>query len=95
MVLVAVEYQLQSVQIISVTTYNSLLHRFYSPSSAKDQAEAAEELCREAKRFNNVRTFFVAEIADSITRLLTHLSSLGEEVDSNPELQKKILTDIG
>ena len=71
-----------------------LLHRLSSPFSAKDQAEAAGELCSQTERFNNVRAFFVAEIPDSITRLLTPLSSLGEEVDSNLELQKNIVTTL-
>ncbi|KAG2273624.1 hypothetical protein Bca52824_056179 [Brassica carinata] len=65
-----------------------------SPFSAKDQAEAAGELCSQTERFNNVRAFFVAEIPDSITRLLTPLSSLGEEVDSNLELQENIVTTL-
>uniref|UniRef100_A0A0D3EEH2 HAT C-terminal dimerisation domain-containing protein n=1 Tax=Brassica oleracea var. oleracea TaxID=109376 RepID=A0A0D3EEH2_BRAOL len=70
------------------------LHRLSSPFSAKDQAEAAGGLCSQTERFNNVRAFFVAEIPDSITRLLTPLSSLGEEVDSNLELQENIVTTL-
>ncbi|CAN7034424.1 hypothetical protein Bca4012_045871 [Brassica carinata] len=73
---------------------DSLLHRISSPSSVEDQAEAAGVLCSQTERFNNVRAFFVAEIPDSITRLLTPLSALGEEVDSNLELQEKIVTTL-
>lgn len=73
---------------------DSLLHRISSPSSVEDQVEAAGVLCSQTERFNNVRAFFVAEIPDSITRLLTPLSALGEEVDSNLELQEKIVTTL-
>ncbi|KAG2273617.1 hypothetical protein Bca52824_056172 [Brassica carinata] len=56
--------------------------------------EPIRVLCSQTERFNNVRAFFVAEIPDSITRLLIPLSSLGEEVDSNLELQEKIVTTL-
>lgn len=73
---------------------DSLLRRLSSPSSVEDQTEAAGELCSQTERFNNVRAFFVAEIPHSITRLLTPLSALAEEVDSNLELQEKIVTTL-
>lgn len=56
--------------------------------------EAAGVLCSQTERFNSVRAFLVAEIPHSITRLLIPLSSLGEEVDSNLELQEKIVTTL-
>ncbi|CAF1697786.1 unnamed protein product [Brassica napus] len=71
-----------------------LLHRISSPSSVEDQTGAANELRRQTKRFADVTAFFVAEIPDSITRLLTPLSALGEAIDSNPGLQKNIITAL-
>ncbi|XP_010420582.1 PREDICTED: putative U-box domain-containing protein 46 isoform X1 [Camelina sativa] len=72
----------------------TLLQRVYSPSSVTDQIEAAKELRRQTKKFANVRVFFVAGISDSITRLLSPLSALGEGVDLNPELQEDIVTAL-
>ncbi|XP_002873884.2 putative U-box domain-containing protein 46 [Arabidopsis lyrata subsp. lyrata] len=72
----------------------ALLQRISSSSSVADQIEAAKELRRQTKRFPNVRVFFVAGIHDSITRLLSPLSALGEAVDSNPELQENIITAL-
>ncbi|CAH8271493.1 unnamed protein product [Arabidopsis lyrata] len=69
----------------------SFLQRITSPSSVEDQTEAAKELARQVKRYATVRDFFVAKIPDSITRLLT---VLGDEVDSNPELQENIITSL-
>ncbi|CAL9230762.1 unnamed protein product [Arabidopsis halleri] len=72
----------------------SLLQRITSPSSVEDQTEAAKELALKAKRFTNVCVYFVVKIPDSITRLLSPLSVLGDEVDSNPELQENIITSL-
>ncbi|CAN7067826.1 unnamed protein product, partial [Brassica rapa subsp. trilocularis] len=69
---------------------DSLLQRISSPSSVADQAQAAEELRRQTKRFANVRTFFVSELHDSITRLLTPLSV----VDLNLDLQENLITTL-
>lgn len=69
---------------------DSLLHRISSPSSVADQAQAAEELRRQTKRFANVRTFFVSQLPGSITRLLTPLSA----VDLNLELQENLVTTL-
>ncbi|CAH8310761.1 unnamed protein product [Eruca vesicaria subsp. sativa] len=71
-----------------------LLERISSPSSAEDQTAAANELRRQTKRFDNVPAFFVTEIPESITRLLTPLSALGDDIDSNPGLQKDIITAL-
>ncbi|CAN6811624.1 unnamed protein product [Brassica oleracea] len=71
-----------------------LLERISSPSSVEDQTKAANELRRQTKRFANVPAFFVAEIPDSITRLLTPLSALGEVIDTYPGLQKDIITAL-
>ncbi|CAH8271494.1 unnamed protein product [Arabidopsis lyrata] len=72
-----------------------LLQRISSPSSSvADQMEAAKELALQTSKFVNVRDFFVAKIPDSITRLLTPLSVLGDDVDSNPELQENIITSL-
>ncbi|KFK26070.1 hypothetical protein AALP_AA8G199200 [Arabis alpina] len=65
-----------------------------SPSSVADQSEAAEELRLRTKKFTNVRVFFVAQLRDSITRLLSPISGLGEAVDGNPELQENIITTL-
>ncbi|KAL0647575.1 hypothetical protein Bca4012_045866 [Brassica carinata] len=67
---------------------DSLLQRISSPSSVADQAQAAEELRRQTKRFANVRTFFVSELPGSSTRLLSPLSA----VDLNLELQENLIT---
>jgi len=73
----------------------SLLQRISSPSSSvADQTEAAKELALQTEKFVNVRDFFIKELPDSITRLLTPLSVLGDEVDSNPELQENIVTAL-
>ncbi|VVB15048.1 unnamed protein product [Arabis nemorensis] len=72
----------------------SLLQRIYSPSSVADQTEAAEELRLRTKKFANVRVFFVAQLTDSITRLIRPLSDLGDAVDENPELQENIVTTL-
>ncbi|KAG2273612.1 hypothetical protein Bca52824_056167 [Brassica carinata] len=66
----------------------SLEKRISSPSSVADQAQAAEELRRQTKRFANVRTFFVSELPGSSTRLLSPLSA----VDLNLELQENLIT---
>ncbi|KAG5403365.1 hypothetical protein IGI04_009484 [Brassica rapa subsp. trilocularis] len=71
-----------------------LLERISSPSSVEDKTGAANELRRQTKRFADVPAFFVAEIPESITRLLTPLSALGEDIDSNPGLQKDIITAL-
>ncbi|CDY51235.1 BnaA03g07030D [Brassica napus] len=71
-----------------------LLERISSPSSVEDNTGAANELRRQTKRFADVPAFFVAEIPESITRLLTPLSALGEDIDSNPGLQKDIITAL-
>ncbi|CAH8392059.1 unnamed protein product [Eruca vesicaria subsp. sativa] len=71
-----------------------LLEKISSPSSVEDQTAAANELRRQTKRFANVPAFFVTEVPDSITRLLTPLSALGEAIDSNPGLQKDIITAL-
>ncbi|CAF2120179.1 unnamed protein product [Brassica napus] len=71
-----------------------LLQRISSPSSVEDQTKAANELRRQTKRFDNVPASFVAEIPESITRLLTPLSALGEDIDSNPGFQKDIITAL-
>ncbi|VYS67217.1 unnamed protein product [Arabidopsis thaliana] len=58
----------------------SLLQRISSPSSSvADQTEAAKELALQTEKFVNVRDFFIKELPDSITRLLTPLSVLGDE----------------
>ncbi|KAH0850575.1 hypothetical protein HID58_095404 [Brassica napus] len=69
---------------------DSLLQRISSPSSVADQAQAAEELRRQTKRFANVRAFLVSELPDSIKRLLTPLSA----VDLNLELQENLITTL-
>ncbi|XP_009120984.1 putative U-box domain-containing protein 46 [Brassica rapa] len=69
---------------------DSLLQRISSPSSVADQAQAAEELRRQTKRFANVRAFLVSELPGSITRLLTPLSA----VDSNLDLQENLVTTL-
>ncbi|KAG7555689.1 Armadillo, partial [Arabidopsis suecica] len=72
-----------------------LLQRISSPySSVEDQIEAAKELALQTSKFVNIRDFFVAKFPDSITRLLTPLSVLGDDVDSNPELQENIITSL-
>ncbi|KAG7640693.1 Armadillo-type fold [Arabidopsis suecica] len=72
-----------------------LLQRISSPSSSvADQTEAAKELALQSSKFVQVRDFFIKELSDSITRLLTPLSVLGDEVDSNPELQENIVTTL-
>ncbi|WZZ38572.1 hypothetical protein YC2023_034831 [Brassica napus] len=71
-----------------------LLDRISSPSPVEDQTKAANELRRQTKRFANVPAFFVTEIPDSITRLLTPLSALGEVIDTYPGLQKDIITAL-
>ncbi|CAH8381450.1 unnamed protein product [Eruca vesicaria subsp. sativa] len=71
-----------------------LLQRISSPSSVEDQIKAASELRRQTKRFENVPALFVTEIPESITRLLTPLSALGEAIDSNRGLQKDIITAL-
>ncbi|KAG2243466.1 hypothetical protein Bca52824_094686 [Brassica carinata] len=71
-----------------------LLQRISSPSSVEDQTKAANELRRQTKRFDNVPASFVAEIPESITRLLTPISALGEDIDSNPGFQKDIITAL-
>ncbi|CAH2072442.1 unnamed protein product [Thlaspi arvense] len=73
---------------------DALLQRISSPSSVEEQTEAANEVRRQTKRFANVRAFFVAEIPDSITRLISPLSAFGDAVDSNPDLQKNIITTL-
>ncbi|CAH8380978.1 unnamed protein product [Eruca vesicaria subsp. sativa] len=73
---------------------DSLLQRISSPSSVADQTKASEELRRQTKRFANVRAFFVSALPGSITRLLTPLTSLSEEVDSNLELQENLITTL-
>ncbi|XP_006400381.2 putative U-box domain-containing protein 46 [Eutrema salsugineum] len=74
---------------------DSLLQRISSPSSSvSDKTEAAKELRNQTKKFSNVRRFFVTELPDSITRLLSPLSASGEAVDSNPELQENIVTTL-
>ncbi|KFK26071.1 hypothetical protein AALP_AA8G199300 [Arabis alpina] len=73
---------------------NSLLDRISSPSSLEDQEDAARELRNQTKKFVSVRYFFVAQVADSITRLLSPLSALGNAVVSNPELQENLVTTL-
>ncbi|WZZ22094.1 hypothetical protein YC2023_123481 [Brassica napus] len=86
--------QLQSVQIISVTTRCFI--SFPLPPQLKIRQKLQKSCAPKLKRFNNVPTFFVAEIPDSITRLLTPLSLLwARRLTPNLELQEKILTDIG
>ncbi|EOA22782.1 hypothetical protein CARUB_v10003498mg [Capsella rubella] len=72
----------------------ALLHRISSASSVADQTEASKELRRQTKKFTNVRVFFVEELPGSITRLLSPLSTLGEAVDLNPELQENLVTTL-
>ncbi|AED92539.1 ARM repeat superfamily protein [Arabidopsis thaliana] len=72
----------------------ALLQRVSSSSSVADQIEAAKELRHQTKKFPNVRVFFVAGIHDSITRLLSPLSTLDEAVDSSLELQENIVTAL-
>ncbi|CAH2072444.1 unnamed protein product [Thlaspi arvense] len=74
---------------------DALLQRISSPSSVSDQTEAAQELRIRTKKSASVRVFLVAELPDSITRLLSPLSALGEEAaDSNPELQEYLITTL-
>ncbi|CAE6108176.1 unnamed protein product [Arabidopsis arenosa] len=69
-----------------------LLQRISSPSSVADQIEAAEELRRQTKKYDSACVFFVTELPDSVTRLLTPL--LSDDVDLNPELQENIITSL-
>uniref|UniRef100_A0A1J3FGS6 RING-type E3 ubiquitin transferase n=1 Tax=Noccaea caerulescens TaxID=107243 RepID=A0A1J3FGS6_NOCCA len=72
---------------------DSLLTRMSSPCSVEDQILAAKELRCQSKIFGSVRAFFAA--GDSITRLLSPISALGDAaVDSNPKLQKNIITTL-
>ncbi|EOA20588.1 hypothetical protein CARUB_v10000898mg [Capsella rubella] len=72
----------------------SLLQRISSPSSVSNQLEAAKELSRQTKKYVTACIFFVAQLPNSITRLLTPLSVLGDDVDANPELQESIITSL-
>ncbi|KAF3506683.1 hypothetical protein F2Q69_00000763 [Brassica cretica] len=71
-----------------------LLQRISSPSSVEDQTKAENELRPQTKRLDNVPALFVAKIHASISQLLTPLSALGEAIDSNPGLQKDIITAL-
>ncbi|CAA7048559.1 unnamed protein product [Microthlaspi erraticum] len=73
---------------------DSLLQRISSPSSVEDQTQAAGELRSQTKKFASVRAFFVAEVPDSITRLLTPISAMDDAVHSNPELQEYLVTTL-
>ncbi|CAN8269255.1 unnamed protein product [Cochlearia groenlandica] len=73
---------------------DSLLNRLNSPESVEDQTEASREIRLQTKKFASVRGLFVAELSNSITRLISPLYSFKEEVDSNPELQKNIIKTL-
>ncbi|CAA7033243.1 unnamed protein product [Microthlaspi erraticum] len=71
---------------------DSLLNRISSPSSVEDQISAAKELRLQSKLFGSVRAFFAA--GDTIAQLLSPISDSDVAVDSNPKLQKNIITTL-
>ncbi|CAN8244018.1 unnamed protein product [Cochlearia groenlandica] len=73
----------------------SLLHQVSSYATTVEvKTKAAEEIRLRTKKFPNVRVFFVSQLRDPVSRLITLPVTLGEEVDALPELQEIIIATL-